>query len=368
MSSRVQPTHLKSTVVYESNNNGEDDDGIVEIMGDRTEALFKYLINKYININFLTSSSQQHNNSKQNKTIMSSTPSPSTVKTTPPSSLLLAHTFALITLSIIYNGASNFQNITDALAFYGVYHRHPINQIIHFFGVPCIIWSLLVFLSHLKIHLPCVVSLAWLPLLLGSCTRTRTSSRKIQMYHELNYATILTMGYILFYIYLDTYGGLLYMPFAYLLYSTAVSLQIQDQMNAREEFYNQMKKDDDNNNNVSSVSKSSNCSSNSSSKPSWIGTGRALKISFIIHFLGWYIQIHPGHGIFEGAKPAVMQSIGGALTSAPLFAYYEGLWYMGLNKELQDRTKELVDVYTVKLCQEGVVMRACADYDLNTLN
>ncbi len=284
----------------------------------------------------------------------------------PPSSLLIAHTFALITLSIIYNGASSFQNITDALAFYGVYHRHPINQIIHFFGVPCIIWSLLVFLSHLKINLPLlvkvrVVSLTWLPLL-------GARSRNIQMFHELNYATILTVGYILFYIYLDTYGGLLYLPFAYLMYSTAVSLQIQDQINANEELYNQMKKDDDHN--VSSVSKSSNYSSNScgSSKPSWIGTGRALKISFIIQFLGWYVQIHPGHGIFEGAKPAVMQSIGGALTSAPLFAYYEGLWYLGLNKELQDRTKELVNVYTMKLCTEGIQMRACADYDLNTLN
>lgn len=82
-------------------------------------------------------------------------------------------------------------------------------------------------------------------------------------------------------------------------------------------------------------------------------------------FVGWYVQIHPGHGIFEGAKPAVLQSIGGALTSAPLFAYYEGLWFIGLNKGLQEETKLLVDQYTVELCKKGINMRACADYDLN---
>jgi len=80
--------------------------------------------------------------------------------------------------------------------------------------------------------------------------------------------------------------------------------------------------------------------------------------------LGWYVQIHPGHGIYEGAKPAVLQSIGGALTAAPLFAYYEGLWWMGLNKGLQLETKLLVDEYTVDLCRNGAKMRACRDYGL----
>jgi uncharacterized membrane protein YGL010W len=93
--------------------------------------------------------------------------------------------------------------------------------------------------------------------------------------------------------------------------------------------------------------------------------GKLLKLAAVVHFLGWYIQIHPGHGIYEGAKPAVMQSIGGALTSAPLFAYYEGLWFIGLNKGLQDQTKALVDQYSIDLCKNGLNMRACADYDLN---
>lgn len=52
--------------------------------------------------------------------------------------------------------------------------------------------------------------------------------------------------------------------------------------------------------------------------------------------------------------------MGGALTSAPLFAFYEGLWLLGINGELQVKILELVDVYTRELCESGeVVMRAC---------
>ncbi len=90
-----------------------------------------------------------------------------------------------------------------------------------------------------------------------------------------------------------------------------------------------------------------------------------MKYAGIVHFLGWYVQIHPGHKIYEGAQPAIMQSLGGALTSAPLFAYYEGLWFLGLNKRLKDETNMLVDQYSIELCKKGVNMRACQDYDLN---
>ena len=69
-----------------------------------------------------------------------------------------------------------------------------------------------------------------------------------------------------------------------------------------------------------------------------------------------------GHKIFEGATPAAVSSLGGALTSAPLFAYYEGLWFFGLNKGLQQQTLDLVQEYTKELCQKGADMRICANY------
>jgi len=55
--------------------------------------------------------------------------------------------------------------------------------------------------------------------------------------------------------------------------------------------------------------------------------------------------------------------VGGALTSAPLFAFYEGLWYLGIHKGLQDATIELVGEYTRDLCKGGdVVMRVCEKF------
>merc|ERR1712232_73732 len=92
----------------------------------------------------------------------------------------------------------------------------------------------------------------------------------------------------------------------------------------------------------------------------WWGTGEALRIAGIIHVLAWYTQIHPGHAIIEGAKPALLDSLEASLTSAPLFAFYEGLWLLGINKALQERMLVLVEEYTASLCASGATMRVCA--------
>lgn len=71
------------------------------------------------------------------------------------------------------------------------------------------------------------------------------------------------------------------------------------------------------------------------------------------------------HAIYEGAKPAITESFGGAITSGPLFAYYEGLWYLGMNKQLQEETLRLVDVHTKELCGNGAPLRVCDQYNKN---
>jgi hypothetical protein len=45
------------------------------------------------------------------------------------SGLILAHVFATAVCVIIIRAAVAFQDATDALAFYGVYHREPWNQL-----------------------------------------------------------------------------------------------------------------------------------------------------------------------------------------------------------------------------------------------
>lgn len=225
-------------------------------------------------------------------------------------SLLAAHAFASAGLTIVLEAAVGFRDASDALAFYGVYHREPRNQLIHFFGVPGILWSMIIFMTHLPIPY------------FG-----RLAQESLHKDYQLTYGLVLTLFYVLFYLQIDPVGGTLYAPILYAMYISAVYMHRDDQKK--------------------------------SGGKSWAGTGRLLTFAFIVHVLSWYVQIHLGHKIFEGAQPAVMQSLGGALTVAPLFAFYEGLWLAGINKGLQNETLALVDKYTVELCSSGLQMRVC---------
>lgn len=66
-----------------------------------------------------------------------------------PIGFLAAHGISLVALALIIKEAAAFSNVTEALAFYGVYHREPGNQLIHFFGVPGILYSGLIFLVRI---------------------------------------------------------------------------------------------------------------------------------------------------------------------------------------------------------------------------
>ena len=62
---------------------------------------------------------------------------------------------------------------------------------------------------------------------------------------------------------------------------------------------------------------------------SWTGMGTVLKWALYIQLLSWCMQLHPGHVVFEGAKPALLDSLGASFSSAPPFAFYEGIRYLG---------------------------------------
>ena len=233
-------------------------------------------------------------------------------------SFLVAQGVTAIFVALVVKAALSFENVSTALAFYGVYHREPLNQVIHFIGVPLIIWTIFIMTAHLP-----------LPFLGKYAIRIPLAPQ-----HAMTWATLVTAGYIVFYLVIDTFGGILYAPILYAMYVSAVNLTLQDQAAAS-------KKQDDASN--------------------WTGTGRLLQYALLLHVLAWYVQIHPGHAIIEGAKPAVLDSFGGALTSAPLFAFYEGVWLLGINKGLQERTNALVAEYTAKLCEAGASMRVCAN-------
>lgn len=151
--------------------------------------------------------------------------------------------------------------------------------------------------------------------------------------HDVTYATILVGGYSLFYVLVDRIGGLMYTVLLFSMYRHVVKMLMNDRQMANKKY---------------------DCKT-----VNWTGTGRCLKLALYSQLLAWYLQIHPGHAIFEGAKPAILSAIGQTLSIAPLFAFYEGLWFIGINKQLQEQTLPIVAENTVRLCEGGAAMRVC---------
>jgi len=75
--------------------------------------------------------------------------------------------------------------------------------------------------------------------------------------------------------------------------------------------------------------------------------------AFWVHLLGWVMQIGPGHGYFEGVKPALLDSLGQALGVAPFFAFLEGIWAAGIKGDLKIEVGDLVAVNRRIMCEGG---------------
>lgn len=230
--------------------------------------------------------------------------------------LLLSHAFHGVIFTICAKSAYNFEDATRAMAFYGVYHREPWNQLIHFFGVPFILWTMLVFAAHLPIS-----NTSQIDFLPGVEP------------HYVTWAELWFLLYSVFYYSIDVTGAVLFTPLLYMMYATSINWTIHDQRLYQE--------------------------SDHSISPSWMGSGQLLRLALILHIFSWYLQIHAGHKIIEGAQPASLANLGGALTTAPLFAFFEGVWFMGFRKDFQMAVIKQVGKYTEELCAQGTDMRVC---------
>jgi len=238
-----------------------------------------------------------------------------------PISLIVANIIcAFISVVVVHSFWELLQNdspVEEALAFYGLYHRYGWNQVIHFVGVPGIIWSLLIFTVQVPIPFSSY-------LLTSSFT----------------YGSFIAICYSFCYILIDPLGGLLYSPVLYGMYVSTKRMVHNDQQRY-------FKTHKSNNNNETAIP--------------WYGTTKPIQLAITVNVLCWYLQIHIGHTLIEGAKPAILESVGGAISVAPLFAFYEGLWMVGVNTQLQASTQALVDVYTQEICTASVntAMKVC---------
>ena len=80
-------------------------------------------------------------------------------------------------------------DLTEHLAFYGVYHQDPVNQAIHFIFVPTLLWSFMLLFAHIP--------------LLGMDMRPAG--------HRLTYSSLIVVLYSIYYVRLAPDVGGLYM-------------------------------------------------------------------------------------------------------------------------------------------------------------
>ncbi|KAG2485829.1 hypothetical protein HYH03_015412 [Edaphochlamys debaryana] len=183
------------------------------------------------------------------------------------------------------------------LGFYGAYHRHPLNQLIHFFCVPLIVWSAFVWLSMIgPLQVPFLPpSTPLTPPLPGWVPPAWAAALQ-----PTNPAFLAFLAYASFYCVLE--------PLAGASWTLCVGLPL-----------------------AWSATTFAGC-----------GVAKPWLWALGAHVFGWYMQIHPGHAVFEKRKPALMDSLVQAFALAPLFVWFELLFLLGYRPQLQEQLKQRV--------------------------
>ena len=148
--------------------------------------------------------------------------------------------------------------------FYKKYHQNKINKIIHILCIPLIVWSFSVFLNSIVINFSLNYTTSFTFLSLFGINITLSFillSCYLLLYSILDISCFQVMSIFLFAIWLTSYLFLHYCTFPF--------------------YY-----------------------------------------ALILNIVSWVMQFI-GHGIFEGNRPALMDSIKQAFLMAPLFSYYE---------------------------------------------
>ncbi len=80
-----------------------------------------------------------------------------------------------------------------------------------------------------------------------------------------------------------------------------------------------------------------------------VGPASAWKYALAAHILGWVMQIAVGHSILEGRKAALLDSLFDALFMAPLFTWYEMLFFFGFRKEFKKKLQQRIDARIMEM-------------------
>jgi uncharacterized membrane protein YGL010W len=188
-------------------------------------------------------------------------------------------------------------SLLDQLVFYGSYHNNPYNQIVHFIFVPCIWISVAIWLCYT-----------------GEFATHPAKDGALGRYISLNGAFIGWLLYAIYYVILAPVAGVSGLSF--IMFLTCFQLTYDVVLFFFYIFAN------------------------------WVyqtaGVKYAWVVGLIMHIIGWYMQIHVGHIIFEKRRAALLDSFFQSLVSAPLFTWFELLFFLGFYKDLHLNMKDRV--------------------------
>jgi len=187
-------------------------------------------------------------------------------------------------------------DLEGALGFYGSYHNNRINQLIHVIFVPVIVWSAMVIFDY--ISLDTVLGYHVYPFG-AKASAIHPIIAYINERLVVGGGTALCLGLSVYYLKLTTFPALTY---DCILFAMCVS--------AGQFFQN---------------------------------VSGAWTYALAAHVFAWYMQIHPGHGIFEKRAAALTDNFFGGLSLGPLFAWYEVLFTLGWNPQLRARLQTRID-------------------------
>lgn len=224
---------------------------------------------------------------------------------------VLNQAFSIVMHLVVIEGMMHPPNFKEALGFYGAYHQDPVNQAIHFVFVPIILWTAFLWFAYIDIF-----------------------GFKMNVFgHRVSWATTQFLLYFTYYNTLDPFGGRIFSLVILAMYLSATHLVSKELKNKQK------------------VGPNAKASS---------GKGIEIwQIAGLVHVFSWYMQIHPGHGIYEGVKPALLDSFGQSLTVAPLFAFYEGIWFAGFAQEMHQEVANAVAAERHRLCASGATFNFC---------
>ena len=239
----------------------------------------------------------------------------------------------------------------DELTFYASYHSHPMNQLVHIVCVPLLLFTVLIFAAYVPPPIKAVPQLTW-PLL-GACAWSLHHVRAAPLVGSivscLTFAMALAATAIVererrtsnrsFVEFLvgDRVHVLEPVQFAGNVGTVvkrnvgSVVVRLEGSNVSLEALHSQLRGFGE-------------CRAGDRVRTLGAGTyGFAAFYAGLVHVFCWYAQIHPGHGIYEGRKPALLDSVLQAFLDAPLFVWYEVAFACGYDPALKQELDAAVE-------------------------